>query len=184
MKKIGIYKITSPSGKIYIGQSIDIENRQKMYRLMHCKYQTKIYNSIKKYGWENHFFEIIHECSQEELNELEKYYINLFNTFNNDIGLNLRSGGYRGALNDDAKKRIGEAQKGKTVSLETRNKISESNKKRKWSKESIEKRTQTRKENGYKHSEETIKKMTLAQKGKPRPNCRKPRGPYKKQKLN
>jgi predicted GIY-YIG superfamily endonuclease len=27
MPKTGIYKITSPSGKIYIGQSIDIEKR-------------------------------------------------------------------------------------------------------------------------------------------------------------
>jgi predicted GIY-YIG superfamily endonuclease len=31
---IGIYKITSPSNKIYIGQSINIERRIKQYKLL------------------------------------------------------------------------------------------------------------------------------------------------------
>ena len=34
---IGIYKITNPSGKIYIGQSINIENRKKIYSKSICK---------------------------------------------------------------------------------------------------------------------------------------------------
>ena len=38
--KIGIYKITSPSNKIYIGQSINIERRFKEYKtLKNCKFQ-------------------------------------------------------------------------------------------------------------------------------------------------
>lgn len=47
MNKIGIYKITNPKGKIYIGQSIDIDKRINTYRLMHCKDQKLLYNSIK-----------------------------------------------------------------------------------------------------------------------------------------
>jgi len=46
---VGIYKITSPSGKIYIGQSINIEKTWK-YRyknLNACKRQTILYNSLK-----------------------------------------------------------------------------------------------------------------------------------------
>ena len=47
---IGIYKITSPSNKIYIGQSINIERRFNSYKnLSHCKQQIKLYNSLQKY---------------------------------------------------------------------------------------------------------------------------------------
>ena len=74
MNKIcGIYKITSPSGKIYIGQSKDIRRRMQYYNRLNCKNQTKLYNSLLKYGWENHLFEILIECSELELNYLEKY---------------------------------------------------------------------------------------------------------------
>jgi group I intron endonuclease len=50
---VGIYKITNPKGKIYIGQSVDIEKRKYYYQALHCKKQTMLYNSIKKYGWDN-----------------------------------------------------------------------------------------------------------------------------------
>ena len=58
----GIYKIISPSGKIYIGESENIPNRIYYYKIVSCKKQRRLYNSIKKYGWENHIFEIIEEC--------------------------------------------------------------------------------------------------------------------------
>jgi len=92
-KICGIYKITSPKKRIYIGQSTDIENRKKIYRNSACKKQTRLYRSIKKYGWEKHKFEIIHFCEKEELNDLEVYYISLFQTNNTEYGLNLKSGG-------------------------------------------------------------------------------------------
>lgn len=62
MKKIGIYKITSPSGKIYIGQSVDIENRFKTYLRYSCKSQPKLLASLKSYGSENHIYEILLIC--------------------------------------------------------------------------------------------------------------------------
>lgn len=46
---LGIYKITNPNNKIYIGQSINIKNRFYHYSLYHCKTQTKLYNSFIKY---------------------------------------------------------------------------------------------------------------------------------------
>ena len=64
---IGIYKITSPSGKIYIGQSINIEKRINSYKYSASIKQRKIYNSIIKYGIEYHDFTIIEECKLEEL---------------------------------------------------------------------------------------------------------------------
>ena len=41
---IGIYKITNPSGKIYIGQSTNIYSRYKIYRNVPNKAQPKIIN--------------------------------------------------------------------------------------------------------------------------------------------
>lgn len=72
---IGIYKITSPSGKTYIGQSIDIDNRWKRYyKRLKCKKQPKLFNSLNKYGFENHIFEIIEECLESELEQKETHH--------------------------------------------------------------------------------------------------------------
>lgn len=75
---IGIYKITSPSGKIYIGQSWDLNKRFKQYNSLQCKGQKKLYNSLCKYGVENHSFEIIKNINnhtlQAELDHWEHFY--------------------------------------------------------------------------------------------------------------
>lgn len=86
---IGIYKITSPSKKIYIGQSIDIEKRFNEYKRLSCKGQIKLYSSLKKYGFEKHKFEVLLECSSDELNEFERYYQDLYCATNRN-GLNLK----------------------------------------------------------------------------------------------
>jgi group I intron endonuclease len=76
---VGIYKIVSPTGKFYIGQAINIERRFHEYkRLQGCKTQTILYRSFKKYGVENHNFEILCECDCIQLNELERHYQDLF----------------------------------------------------------------------------------------------------------
>jgi group I intron endonuclease len=86
MKLHGIYKITNPENKIYIGKSLDIEYRFKQYKNLSCKEQPLILESLKKYGWFNHIFEIIEICDEKNINEKEKYWINYFNC--NDNGLN------------------------------------------------------------------------------------------------
>jgi group I intron endonuclease len=89
---IGIYKIINPKNKIYIGQSADIDSRFNSYKkLQHCNQQKKLYNSFKKYGPENHTFEILEECTIEQLNEREIYWIKFFGSFKK--GLNLTEGG-------------------------------------------------------------------------------------------
>lgn len=93
MKLCGIYKITSPSGKIYIGQSPDINRRWNVYRLELCKLQRRLYRSIKKYGWENHKTEVIEICSIKKLNEKEIYWISFYNSFGTFHGMNLTIGG-------------------------------------------------------------------------------------------
>jgi len=91
--KVGIYKITSPCGKIYIGQSHNIDDRFNRYKWYNCKGQKHLYNSLKQYGSRNHKYEIIEICDQEELNKKEEYYIALYECTNNKVGLNLQSGG-------------------------------------------------------------------------------------------
>lgn len=89
MDKIcGIYKITSPSDKIYIGQSKDITKRYKTYRKYNEPKQRRLYYSVLKYGWENHKFEIIEECSIELLNKRERYWQDYYDVLNKEKGLN------------------------------------------------------------------------------------------------
>jgi hypothetical protein len=82
----GIYKITNPSGKIYIGQAKDIEKRWAQYRLLIC-HERKLYRSLRYYGHYYHTFEIIKECSVEELSHYERYYQEYYDVLG-DYGLN------------------------------------------------------------------------------------------------
>lgn len=79
---IGIYKITSPSGKIYIGQSNNVEKRLKDYlKEYKCmSSQKRLYNSFLKYGSENHIFEILEECFFDELNNRERFWQEYYNS--------------------------------------------------------------------------------------------------------
>jgi group I intron endonuclease len=84
---IGIYKITSPSNKIYIGQSINIERRFKNYNsLSQTKKQVMLHYSFKKHGIDNHLFEIIEQCNIESLNKRERYWQDYYNVL--EKGLN------------------------------------------------------------------------------------------------
>jgi len=125
----GIYKITSPSGKIYIGQSVNINDRFRKYKRYDCEDQQALFNSFKKHGVENHNFEIIHICDINELNDLEIHYSNLFNSTNKYSGLNIRlCGGAKGLHSEETKKKIGLAHKGKIVSEKTKQILRDINK--------------------------------------------------------
>ena len=92
MKKVicGIYKITSPSGKIYIGESKNVHKRFSKYRNYICEDQTKLYRSLKKYNVENHIFEIIEECLFEDLLCRERHWQDFYDVCNRSVGLNLK----------------------------------------------------------------------------------------------
>lgn len=113
---IGIYKITSPTGRVYIGQSLNIKKRISRYKKSDCKGQTRLYRSLKKYGWEKHTFDVIEECSLELLNERERYWQDHY-MVTSDKGMNLmltkthdRSGHFssysRKKMSESAKKRV------------------------------------------------------------------------------
>lgn len=111
MPKTGIYKITSPSGKIYIGQSIDIEKRWEWYKKIRCKSQIKLYNSLNKYGWDQHISEIIEECNSNELLERETYWKNYYKVLEIP-SLCCRIDGKGGKLSKETKQKISFSSKG------------------------------------------------------------------------
>ena len=144
--KIGIYKITSPSNKIYIGQSINIEKRFNGYLKDKTKYlnQKRLLNSINKYSVENHIFEIIEECCINELNIKERYWQEYYDVLNAN-GLNCKLQKIfdkSGKLSEETKIKIGNANRGKKPrlgminSIEMNLKISNSHKGKKISNES------------------------------------------------
>ena len=117
MKKItGIYIITNPNNKIYIGQSRDINKRWYRYKRLECKSQIKLYNSFLKYGVNNHKFEIICLCKENNLNNLEEFFIHYYKSFNSLMGLNLNSGGNSKLHSEETKLKISASNK---ISLNT-----------------------------------------------------------------
>ena len=88
---IGIYKITNQlTQKVYIGQSTDIAKRWEGH-LYWSNDNTPIHLALKKYGIKHFSFEVIEECSPEELDEKEVFWIKHYNSFNE--GYNATPGG-------------------------------------------------------------------------------------------
>lgn len=154
---VGIYKITSPSNNIYIGQSVNIEKRFKRYKSLDCVKQIKLYRSFLKHGIENHKFEIVKECNEDKLNILEREYQEFYNSVN--FGLNClftKTNDKSGSCSEETRIRIkngmigrkitwgdkiSKSKKGNTIVSEiTKNKISLSLTGRKQSKETKLKR--------------------------------------------
>lgn len=121
MYMIGIYKIESPSGKVYIGQSVDIDSRWKKYQALNCDNQTKLLNSFSKYGVDSHTFEILEECVESKLNERERYWQDYYNVVSD--GLNCRlteTTDKSGRLSEETKNRIGNANRGRVHSEQSK----------------------------------------------------------------
>lgn len=139
---IGIYKIVSPTGKIYIGQSIDIERRRLHYKRGCYSTQRRIYNSITRHGFNRHTFTVVEECSLEDLNSRERYWQEYYEVLGQE-GLNCKLTGIadrKGSHSEATKKKMSEAKIGIT-----------------WKEESIKKRAISN--TGKKRTEDTKQLM-------------------------
>jgi len=83
----GIYIITNKiNGKVYIGQSVNIEARWEVEHLI--RPNKHFDNAWKKYGADAFEFKILKECQREDLNELEFFYQCAYGSFDRRYGYN------------------------------------------------------------------------------------------------
>ena len=121
-----IYKLTSPSGKHYIGQTINLKDRKR------CLYNPNKYysghrldNAIKKYGIENFKYEIVIQIIdvdkiklREKLDELEIFYIKKYNSYKDGYNMTLGGSGSTGCFQtEESRKLISEKAKGRKGSM-------------------------------------------------------------------
>ena len=179
-----IYKITSPCGKIYIGQTIEYEKRKNHYKGLHCKTQKLLYKSLKHFTFIEHKIEVIYKiinCEDIFLDNLEIFFIKFFNSYyynNKEYGLNLTKGGHIKDVYQNIK--ISESNKGRKNTPEHNKKIGDANRGRtrpKWIMEkaveaaknrivTIEEKEKRRKSSiDRRHTEETKKRMSESRKG-------------------
>lgn len=82
-KKTGIYKITNIlTNECYIGQAVDLAARWKDHAKASLGVDTpkgsKLYKAVMEHGLWNFSWEVLEECSREQLNEKERFYIDLY----------------------------------------------------------------------------------------------------------
>jgi group I intron endonuclease len=167
-RKGGIYKITSPlSLKSYFGQTICFRNRfyqHKNLLKLGKNPSVLLQKFTDKYGLENINFQVVETCEKEKLNEREFYYLNnekcdlnlsknpekirygIKHTNESKIKMvktRLMNGSYKNTGQISIKTHTGNKYNlGKTHSKETKIKIGEKSKGRKWSDESKKKHSE------------------------------------------
>ncbi|MBN4054776.1 GIY-YIG nuclease family protein [Nitrospira defluvii] len=156
-----VYKICNKeNGKLYIGQTIQsLKSRKKDHRGCLDKLShLALYRAFRKYGFENFEWEVIHQAKDKaDLDKMEKYYIQHYNTMSPRYGYNLTYGGEGGKHPLEVREKISDSLKGRVFSEITRKKLSKSLK-RKYTKEKSSWW-------GRKHTEDEKQKMSKAQRG-------------------
>jgi len=177
----GIYTITSPTGKIYIGSSQNIEQRWYFYKTLNCKGQPHVYRSLKKYGPETHQFDIFEYCSTDQLLLKEQKWLDFFKPELNCALSAIapmrgrkhtaetlkkmseaKKGKKRGPHSAEHRRNLSESLKGKTHSVEAKLKMSKA-------KQNMSAETKLKMSKAKQNmSAETKKKISEAKKGKKR----------------
>lgn len=141
-----IYKYTSPSGKVYIGQTTNERHRRATWFCTKYRYAGEAINRARaKYGPENFTYEVLYkkeflnkELASIELDKWEIYFIGLYNSYNK---------GYNNSIG-------GCTSRGSKWSEEARERMSKQRKGKKQKRETIEKRRHSLK--GIKHSKQAV----------------------------
>lgn len=141
------------NGKKYVGQTCQYPPEKRWgVNGVGYKHNEYFYRSIKKYGWDNFKHEIIDKnLTLEEADELEEFLINKFDTLNRKNGYNFRHGGSKGKHSDETKAKLKKSweHRDRVMPEQTKNALIKAN-------------------TGRHVSDETKKKISEAQKGKPR----------------
>lgn len=92
-EQIGIYKITNTSnGKVYIGQSRKLnirinDHKNKLRKNKHVN--EHLQHSWNMSGEDVFNFEVIENCTLEDLNKREYFWINFYKSYSRDYGYNV-----------------------------------------------------------------------------------------------
>jgi len=158
----GIYKITSPSGRVYIGQAVNIKKRLARYKALDCQEQTKLHRSFVKYGFDAHIFEVIEECVFDDLNCRERHWQDYYDVLNGGLNLTLIDcGEVKKEVSDETREKLRQLGYKRVQTDETKEKCRLTSLGRFQSEESREKNRQ--KHLGKKLSPESIAKRSLKQ---------------------
>ena len=94
-----IYKITSPSNRVYVGKTVDYVARLRNYKSLQLKRQDLIMRSLFKYGFKAHTFDIIDTfkgtgeyCEDKEMFWIRSYMSNICK-YPEQKGMNMTDGG-------------------------------------------------------------------------------------------
>lgn len=174
-----VYKLTFPSGKVYIGQTVQ-KFKERLYK--HCRYldiNNKKSNAVRKY--KKFKAEVIYEgCSSNQLDDFERIFIELYNSV--EKGYNLDYGGITNKIrsketrekisintklamqSEDVRAKMRNSLLGRKLSEEHKKKLSDINKGKTLSEEHKKKIGESHR--GMIHSEESKRKMSEHNKGR------------------
>ena len=111
----GIYQIRNlENGKVYIGQSINIDRRKSEHLRSVRKgthYNDYLQKAYIKYGEESFSFEVIELCDKRELNDRERFWINKYRSTDKRKGYNLQTGGDRRELSEYSRNKMSKTRK-------------------------------------------------------------------------
>ncbi len=98
-KICGIYMILNEvTWKVYIGSSRQINKRFKQHKRNlrgNTHHSPKLQNSWNKYGENTFIFDILEECSPDDLVKSEQSHIDIFTSYDNDFGFNIQRVAYK-----------------------------------------------------------------------------------------
>lgn len=123
-----VYRVENQvNGKSYIGitsRDAGVRWLEHLSRTNCNSRRNRLYQAIRKYGSDKFELSVLYSChSEDKVRELEKHYIEKHDSYNNGYNCNLGGCGHL-HLPEDLRKKIGDAQKGKTISYECRHKMS------------------------------------------------------------
>jgi len=129
VKTCGIYKLTAPDGRCYIGSSICIEARLRgHWRLLA---NGKHYNGRLQRAWNvhKHFdYEVVECCDRASLKEREQAWMDKLQSYLPFWGFNVERNAQNQPLSSDTRRKVSEARMGMRFSVEHRRRLSEAKK--------------------------------------------------------
>ena len=155
------YALNKINGKAYVGKTNDLKRRIRQHRYSSKNTNHYFYKALRKYGESTFEFRVIDTASNEErASEFEKFYIQLFETYQRDRGYNLTMGGEGQSPTEETRRKLSLWQKGKAKSDEQKQRLRQLCVGRTHTDETKAKMRSAKL--GKKKTPETIEKMKLA----------------------